>query len=62
MKCTQRTYIYDEPVQNNVMAAVVETVRKYLNNNTSYIRHNISTVPLTLTDFVENLRVWACRQ
>jgi hypothetical protein len=55
-------YIYDKPVQKNVTTAVVEAVSKYFDNNTSYIRHNISTVPFILADFVKNLTAWACRQ
>ena len=55
-------YIYDEPVQKNVTTAVVEAVSKYFDNNTFYIRHNISTVPFTLEDFVQNLTAWPCRQ
>lgn len=58
----QRTCVYDEPVQKNVTTRVVETVSKYFNNNTSYVRHNISAVPFNLAEFVKNLTAWACRQ
>jgi hypothetical protein len=55
-------YIYDEPFQENVTTGVVKAVSKYFNKNTSYILHNISTLPSTLAEFVKNLTAWACRQ